>query len=117
MSTTLFLPIGGGPQKRGDTLVGFEFQYTVDAVPTPLTGVAIRIFFKLATDASKVKEFEIGSGITVVNELTGWARFEDILRLDWTTGVWVADIEYTFADNTRFSDFDIQITVGKDITG
>lgn len=116
MVTTLVLPIGGGKQKRGDTLVGFDFQYTVDSVPTPLTGVAIRIFFKLTTDASKVKEFEIGSGITVVDELTGWARFDNILRLDWMPGVWVADIEYTFADNTRFSDFDIKITVSKDIT-
>jgi hypothetical protein len=116
MSNTITLPMGDAKQKRGDTLVGFDFQYTVDGVPTPLTGVGIRMYFKLAVDPCKTKEFEIGSGITVVDELNGWARFDDILRLDWTPGVWVADIEYTFADNTRFSEFDVQITVSNDIT-
>ena len=116
MATTLILPIGGGKQKRGDTLVGFDFQYTVDTVPTPLTGVAIRIHFMLANDCSKIKEFTIGDGITIVDEINCWARFDNILRLDWTPGLWIGDIEYTFADNTRFSEFGIQITVSNDIT-
>lgn len=116
MTTTLTLPIGGGTQKRGDTLVGFDFQRTVDTVPTDLTGVDIRIDFRLSSNCNKINEFRIGTGITIVNAATGWARFEDILRLDWTPGLWVADIEYTLADGTRYTDWNIQLTVSNDIT-
>ena len=116
MANTLILPIGGGLQKRGDTLVGFDFQRTVDAVPTNLTGVNIRIDFKFATDCAKVKEFRIGTGITVVNAATGWARFEDIARLDWAPGVWIGDIEYTLPDGSRYTDWSVRITVTNDIT-
>lgn len=117
MANTLILPIGGGIQKRGDTLVGFDFQRTVDSVPTDLTGVDIRIDFRLLNVPNKVKRFGIGTGITIVNAATGWARFDDILRLDWNVGLWLADIEYTLTDGTRYSDWNIQLTVKNDITG
>jgi hypothetical protein len=109
--STIILPIGDAIQKRGDTLLGFELQRIEDGVPSNLIGTNVRIRFRLSTDDTKTKEFNVGSGITILNPSTGWIRFEDIPSLDWEEGLWVGDVKYIFSDGTGYTDCEIQILV------
>jgi hypothetical protein len=83
------------PQYEGDTFNGWQFTITDgDNLPIDLTNVSILMQIKGRNGGTVYKNFEIGSGITLVNALNGVFRLDSFKNI--SVGNYVFDIQITY---------------------
>ena len=90
-----------GNQYRGDTLDSVQFTL-IDkdtSLPIDLTGASLKIQFRKPFKGATQLTITDGSGITIVSPTTGRLIIDSFI-LDWDPGVYLYDIEITFANST-----------------
>lgn len=121
-SPVLYLPINdSSPIIKGDTLKSISFQIltgpTTNQTPIDLTGATIRIDF-INSKLSNIHYLLSSStgDITITDAVNGLFKINSINRLDWKSGVYIGDLEFTYSDTTRTTYCIIELTVTEDIT-
>lgn len=118
----LYLPINdSSPIIKGDTLKSISFEIltgpTNNQTPIDLTGATIRINF-INTKFSNIHYLLSSStgNITITDAVNGLFKINSINRLDWKSGTYIGDLEFTYSDTTRTTYCIIELTVTEDIT-
>lgn len=121
-SPVLYLPINdSSPIIKGDTLKSISFEIltgpTTNQTPIDLTGATIRIDF-INSKLSNIHYLLSSStgDITITDAVNGLFKINSINRLDWKSGVYIGDLEFTYSDTTRTTYCIIELTVTEDIT-
>lgn len=118
----LYLPINdNSPIIKGDTLKSISFEIltgpTSSQTPIDLTGATIRIDF-INSKFNNIHHLLSSStgDITITDAVNGLFKINSINRLDWKSGTYIGDLEFTYSDTTRTTYCIIELTVTEDIT-
>lgn len=118
----LYLPQNeNSPIMKGDTLKSISFEIltgpTGSETPIDLTGASIRIdFINTKTSSNHYLLSTSNGGISITDAVNGLFKINSINRLDWKAGLYIGDLEITYADTTRTTYCIIELTVTEDIT-
>ena len=83
---------------KGDTIEKIEFTITVDSVPLPLEGAAIKMNLRTRENAL-LQEFDLDDGFTITNASGGVFEFDEQI-IDVMAGAHKYDIEFTLSDDS-----------------
>lgn len=118
----LYLPLNEtSPILKGDTLKSISFEIltgpTTNQTPIDLTGAIIRIDF-INSKLSNIHYLLSSStgDITITDAVNGLFKINSINRLNWKSGTYIGDLEFTYSDTTRTTYCIIELTVTEDIT-